>query len=57
MGSFWDERCEEAFRQLKSYLSEPPVLEKPEFGERLFLYIFVSENTISGVLVRVERSD
>jgi len=53
----WDERCEEAFRQLKSYISEPPVLAKPEFGERLFLYISVSENVISGVLVRVERSD
>jgi len=53
----WDKRCEEAFRQLKGYLSEPPVLAKPEFGERLFLYISVSENAISGVLVRVERSD
>ena len=56
-GFVWDERCEEAFRQLKSYLSEPLVLAKPEFGERLFLYISVSENAISGVLVRVERSD
>lgn len=31
-----DKCCEEAFKQLKHYLSEPPVLAKPEFGEQLF---------------------
>ena len=50
----WDETCEEALKQLKRYLSEPPVLAKPEFGEQLFLYIAVSESAVSGVLVRVE---
>jgi len=56
-GFIWDESCEEAFKLLKHYLSEPPVLAKPEFGEQLFLYIVVSESAVSGVLVRVERSD
>jgi len=56
-GFIWDERCEEAFKQLKTYLSEPSVLTKPEFKEQLFLYIVVSESAVSGVLVRVKRSD
>jgi len=56
-GFIWDTRCEDAFKQLKSYLSEPPVLAKPEFGERLFLYISVSVSAVRSVLVRVKRSD
>ena len=56
-GFMWDENCEEALKQLKRYLSEPPVLAKPEFGEQLFLYIAVSESAVSGVLVQVEPSD
>jgi len=44
-------------KQLKSYLSKPPILAKPEFGEQLFLYISVLESVVTGVLVRVERSD
>jgi len=57
MGFIWDARCDDAFKQLKSYLSKPPILAKPEFRERLFLYISVSESAVSGVLVRVERND
>ncbi|XP_010496006.1 PREDICTED: uncharacterized protein LOC104773139 [Camelina sativa] len=53
----WDAKCEEAFAQLKAYLSEPPVLAKPEFGEPLFLYVAVSDSAVSGVLVREERGE
>jgi len=56
-GFIWNESCEEAFKQLKRYLSEPSVLAKREFGEQLFLYIAVSESAVTGVQVRVERSD
>ncbi|KAL1210692.1 hypothetical protein V5N11_030325 [Cardamine amara subsp. amara] len=38
----WDDSCEEAFKQLKSYLSEPPILSKPVVGETLYLYVSVS---------------
>ena len=51
-GFIWDERCEDALKQLKSYLSESSLLAKPQFGEQLFLYIAVSESAVSGVLVR-----
>ncbi|XP_010495565.1 PREDICTED: uncharacterized protein LOC104772676 [Camelina sativa] len=53
----WDANCEEAFSQLKAYLSEPPVLAKPELGEPLFLYVAVSDSAVSGVLLREERGE
>ncbi|XP_048628323.1 uncharacterized protein LOC125597842 [Brassica napus] len=34
----WDEKCEEAFNQLKHYLTTPPVLSKPEAGDTLSLH-------------------
>ncbi|XP_024013210.1 uncharacterized protein LOC112087533 [Eutrema salsugineum] len=53
----WDERCEAAFQELKSYLASPPILAKPVEGEPLFLYIAVSATAVSGVLIREERSE
>ena len=53
----WTEKCEEAFKQLKQYLAEPPVLAKPEMGEPLYLYVAVSHTAVIGVLVREERGD
>ncbi|KAG7567619.1 Integrase catalytic core [Arabidopsis thaliana x Arabidopsis arenosa] len=35
-GFLWDEKCEEAFGQLKAYLTTPPVLSKPEVDEKLY---------------------
>lgn len=52
-----DESCEKAFGELKDCLSKPPILAKPEFGEELFLYVSVSDSAVSGVLVRMDRSD
>ncbi|XP_024010591.1 uncharacterized protein LOC112086024 [Eutrema salsugineum] len=51
----WDERCEAAFQELKSYLASPPILAKPVEGEPLFLNITVSATAVSGVLIREER--
>ena len=47
----WIEKCELAFQQLKDHLDKPPLLSKPIAGERLFLYLAVSENAASLVLV------
>ena len=51
----WNERCEEAFEQLKRYLMTPPVLAKPDKGDTLYLYIAVSDAAVSSVLVKDER--
>ncbi|KAG7588731.1 Ribonuclease H-like superfamily [Arabidopsis suecica] len=56
-GFLWDEKCEEAFGQLKAYLTTPPVLSKPEVDEKLYLYVSVSKHVVSGVLVREDRGE
>ena len=53
----WDEKCEEAFKQLKAYLSEPPILSKQVVGEPLYMYLAVSTAAVSGVLVREEQNE
>ena len=53
----WDEKCEEAFGQLKQYLTTPPVLFKPEAGDTLSLYVAVSSTAVSSVLIREDRGE
>jgi len=43
---------EQALKDLKSYLSNLPLLAKPKDGERLLIYLVVSEVAVSVVLVR-----
>jgi hypothetical protein len=51
-GSFvWTKEAEEAFRELKRYLTLPPIMVTPEPDEPLLLYITVMANAISMVLV------
>ncbi|XP_010495612.1 PREDICTED: uncharacterized protein LOC104772729 [Camelina sativa] len=53
----WDDAFEIAFKQLKEYLTNQPVLVKPEEGEILYLYVSVSSSAVSGVLVWDDRGD
>jgi len=48
----WGVKQEEALESLKKYLSSAPLLMKPIDGEPLSLYLAVSENAISVVLVK-----
>ncbi|KAJ0879429.1 putative reverse transcriptase/retrotransposon-derived protein, RNase H [Helianthus annuus] len=43
---------EAALQDLKQYLSTAPLLMKPEDGEPLSLYLVVSGNAVSAVLVK-----
>ena len=54
MNGQWTVECESAFLDLKAHLAEPPVLSKPKAGEPLFLYLAVTEDAASAVLVREE---
>jgi len=55
-GAFiWDQECEIALQRLKQYLTTPPILSKPSPGERLFVYLAVSEVAVSGALVREDN--
>ncbi|KAI5328167.1 hypothetical protein L3X38_027563 [Prunus dulcis] len=42
----WDEECEVAFQNMKTYLTSPPLLSKPFPGEDLFVYLVVSNSAI-----------
>ena len=53
-GFEWTEECALAFKQLKEYLSQPPIVSRPEIDEILFAYIVVAPYTVSLVLIRVD---
>lgn len=52
MNFVWTEECKKALQQLKSYLTSALLLSKPHDGEMLFLYLAVSEHSVSVVFVR-----
>ncbi|XP_074290383.1 uncharacterized protein LOC141617106 [Silene latifolia] len=53
----WTADHEQAFKELKHYLSTPPLLSKPEQGEPLYLYLAVTEVAVSEVLVREQDKE
>ena len=48
----WDAHCQEAFTELKTYLSSPPILVSSSEGELLTLYLVVLDFATSAALVR-----
>jgi hypothetical protein len=47
----WTDDAEEAFRELKRYLTSPPIVVAPEPGEPLLLYIAATAEAMSMVMV------
>jgi len=47
----WTPECEDDFHKVKTFLSTPLVLHRPITGAILFLYLSISTNTMSSVLV------
>ena len=47
----WMAECQQAFKDLKAYLSSPSLLSSFKLGEELFLYLTVSLAVVSAVLV------
>ncbi|KAM1173008.1 hypothetical protein ACFX2G_023525 [Malus domestica] len=48
----WTDKCPEAFKNLKDYISKAPLLSKPEVGDTLIIYLSVSASVVSFVLIR-----
>ena len=48
----WDNQCDKAFIDLKTYLSSPPLLVSPKSGEQLYLYLAASEKTLTVVIIK-----
>ncbi|RVW64169.1 Retrovirus-related Pol polyprotein from transposon 17.6 [Vitis vinifera] len=46
----WTDSCQSAFEKIKHYLTQPPILSSPLPGEKLYMYLVVSDWAISAVL-------
>ena len=49
--SGWTQNCQNDFEEIKRYLSQPPILNSPQPGERLYLYLAVTDWAVSAVLL------
>jgi len=47
----WSEECEEIFAQIKQFMAIPPVIQKPLHGQTIMVYLSISKEAISSVLV------
>ena len=52
-GFEWTEECALAFKRLKEYISQPPIMSSLEVNEVMFAYIVVAPYAVCLVLVRV----
>ncbi|CAL2260015.1 unnamed protein product [Prunus armeniaca] len=48
----WTAECDQAFGELKAYMSRAPLLSTPESGDVLTIYLSISATSISSVLIR-----
>ncbi|RVW20497.1 Retrovirus-related Pol polyprotein from transposon opus [Vitis vinifera] len=46
----WTNSCQSTFEKIKHYLTQPPILSSPLPGEKLYMYLAVSDWAISAVL-------
>ena len=51
----WIAKCQQAFKDIKAYLSSPPWLSPSKAREKLFLYLVVSLAVVSIALVKEEN--
>ena len=53
----WSEEFDHAFEQLKKYLSAPPLLSSPKEGEPLYIYLAMSNKTVSVAIIRNDSEE
>ena len=51
----WTDECEETLAKLKEYLMKPPLLSPSVMGEKLYLYLAVSNTAVSSTLIKEEQ--
>ena len=52
----WTDECKEALAKSKEYLMKPPLLSPSMMGEKLYLYLAISNTVVSSALIRKERN-
>ena len=50
----WIDECKEALAKLKEYLTKPPLLSPSVMGQKMYLYLAISNTAISSALIREE---
>ncbi|RDX69530.1 Retrovirus-related Pol polyprotein, partial [Mucuna pruriens] len=53
----WIDECEAAFEELKTMLASPPFLTRLVLGKPIFVYIYVSDNVVSLVIIQEEEGE
>nr|KYP55242.1 Retrovirus-related Pol polyprotein from transposon 412 family [Cajanus cajan] len=48
----WTDQCEKAFQSFKTFLTTPPILQRPNHKADLLLYLVVVESAISAIIVQ-----
>ncbi|XP_026416910.1 uncharacterized protein LOC113312369 [Papaver somniferum] len=51
----WSAECEEAFQKIKEHLAALPILQKPDPGENLYIYLSTTNTSINAVLTRIDE--
>ncbi|XP_074355917.1 uncharacterized protein LOC141695578 [Apium graveolens] len=51
----WSPECQKAFEEIKTYLSQPPVLTKAKPEEPLYLYLSAGAQAVGAALIREEN--
>ena len=52
----WNEECDKALTAIKQYLTEPLVLASPKAGKTLFVYLAVSDVSMSATLFKEDEN-
>ena len=53
----WTDECKEALMKLKDYLTQPPLLSLSIIGEKLHLYLAISNTAVSSALIREDEEE
>jgi len=48
----WNDDCEQIFQKLKTTLTSPPILHKPDTHQPLLVYITATDHTVNAALVQ-----
>ena len=48
----WDNKCQQAFEAIKSYLMNPPVLQPSKPGKPLIMYLEIEKRAIGAMLAQ-----